>query len=229
HGVRPAWSGAKPLTLADEVALVEPILNAAGPVHLVGHSYGGAVALKAAALHPSAVASVTVFEPVLFRWLFDAAPDSGAAHQVMALAETMRKYLVRGDAYRAAAPFLNYWAGVGSWEAMPIERRDAAAARMRSVLAHFDALFGDPLSPADLRRVCRPMLFLSGTRSVASMRTIVRLLRTALPDASHEAFPGMGPMGPVSHAAEVNRRIVHFVDRILADEGGTSDRLRAAA
>ncbi|MGZ9031153.1 MAG: alpha/beta fold hydrolase, partial [Burkholderiaceae bacterium] len=153
HGVRPAWSGAKPLTLADEVALVEPILNAAGPVHLVGHSYGGAVALKAAALHPSAVASVTVFEPVLFRWLFDAAPDSSAARQVIALAETMRKYLVRGDASRAAAPFLNYWAGVGTWEAMSIERRDAAAARMRSVLAHFDALFGDPLSPADLRRV----------------------------------------------------------------------------
>ena len=82
HGGRPAWSGAKPLTLADDVALVEPILKAAGPVHLVGHSYGGAVALKAAALYPSAVASVAAYEPVLFRWLFEAAPDSRAASTI---------------------------------------------------------------------------------------------------------------------------------------------------
>jgi len=229
HGGRPAWSGARSLTLADEVTLVEPILKAAGPVHLVGHSYGGAVALKAAALHPSAVASVAVFEPVLFRWLFDAAPESSAAREVMAVAEAMRKYLGRGDAYRAAALFLNYWAGVGTWEAMSIERRDSAAARMRSVMAHFDALFGDLLSAADLQRIRQPMLFLSGMRSVASMRAISPLLRAALPGAVHEAIPGLGHMGPLTHAAEVNGRIVDFLDRVLENRGHASARLRAAA
>jgi pimeloyl-ACP methyl ester carboxylesterase len=229
HGGRPAWSGARPLTLADDVALVEPILKAAGPVHLVGHSYGGAVALKAAALHPSAVSSVAVFEPVLFRWVFEAAPDSGAAREVIAVAETIRKYLGRGDAYRAAAPFLNYWAGVGTWEAMSIERRDSAAARMRSVMAHFDALFGDPLSAGDLQRVRRPMLFLSGMRSVASMRALSSLLCAALPDAEHEAIPGLGHMGPLTHAAEVNGRVVDFLDRVLEGEGRSSEGLRAAA
>lgn len=229
HGGRPAWSGAKPLTLADEVALVEPILKAGRPVHLVGHSYGGAVALKAAALNPSAVASVAVFEPVLFRWLFDAAADSSAAREVMAVAETMRKYLDRGDAYRAAALFLDYWAGTGTWASMSIERRDSAAIRMRSVMAHFDALFGDPLSVEDLQRVRKPMLFLSGTRSVASMRTISPLLRAALPDAVHEAIPGLGHMGPVTHAAEVIERIIDFLDRVLETAGRSSERLRAAA
>ena len=228
HGVRAAWSGARPLTLSDEVALIEPILKSAGQVHLVGHSYGGAVALKAAAMHPSVVASVAVYEPVLFRWLFDAAPDSSAAREVMTVADTMRKFLERGDAWRAAAPFFNYWAGTGTWEAMSVERRDSAATRVRSVMAHFTALFGEPLSAADLRRIGRPMLFLSGTRSVASMRAIRGLLRAALPDAAHEAMEGLGHMGPVTHAAVVNGRILDFVHRVLEDAGGT-ERLRAAA
>src|SRR6185295_18102134 len=38
-----------PMTLADEAALIgDQIAHAKGPLHLVGHSYGGAVAFKMA-------------------------------------------------------------------------------------------------------------------------------------------------------------------------------------
>lgn len=228
HGAQPAWSGTRPLHLADEVALVEPLLASARRVHLVGHSYGGAVALKAGALHPATVASVTVYEPVLFRWLFDAEPDSDAARDVMAVAHAIRKHLERGDAYRAAARFLNYWTGVGTWESLPEARRDQAARRMRAVLGQFDALFGERLSATALRRVTGPMLFLSGAASVDSTRRIAAMLRVALPTAWHEELANMGHMGPVTHAAAVNRRIAEFVDRSEAGSRGEA-RFRAAA
>ena len=47
-GKSPDWPADRPLTLADEVALLEPVFASVGDrFHLIGHSYGGAVALKA--------------------------------------------------------------------------------------------------------------------------------------------------------------------------------------
>jgi pimeloyl-ACP methyl ester carboxylesterase len=75
HGERSPWRGARALSLADEAALVAPVLSREGDVHLVGHSYGGAVALKVASMYPQHVRSVTVYEPVMFRWLVGGAGD----------------------------------------------------------------------------------------------------------------------------------------------------------
>jgi pimeloyl-ACP methyl ester carboxylesterase len=55
----------------DEAVWLEPFLEAdagsgAGGTHLVGHSYGGVVALLAAARHPELLRSLTVIEPPAF-------------------------------------------------------------------------------------------------------------------------------------------------------------------
>src|SRR6266404_9896429 len=57
-----------PTTLAEEVDLLGDCLDkTAGPIHLVGHSYGGAVAFKIAtgSRFASRVRSLTLIEPVL--------------------------------------------------------------------------------------------------------------------------------------------------------------------
>src|SRR5262245_53397080 len=51
-------------THADDLAKFITALNA-GPVHLVGWSYGGVVATTAAVNNPSLVRSLTVYEPTL--------------------------------------------------------------------------------------------------------------------------------------------------------------------
>jgi pimeloyl-ACP methyl ester carboxylesterase len=217
HGQRPDWGGPMPLCLADEVALVEPVLRAAaGGVHVVGHSYGGAVALKLAALHPHALRSLVVYEPVLFGWLRDDEPPTPALEQIVAVADTLRVLLAGGRAQAAAERFIDFWSGAGSWAALPAGRREAIAARMPAVRQHFEALFGEPLRGAGLARVdLPPTLCLSGQRSVATTQRIAALLRRWLPGAQHEVLPAMGHMGPVTHADEVNHRIVAFLQAQL--------------
>jgi pimeloyl-ACP methyl ester carboxylesterase len=56
-GQGPAWPSDRDVALRDEVALLEPVFEAAGAPHfLIGHSYGAAIALMAALAGPSRLA-----------------------------------------------------------------------------------------------------------------------------------------------------------------------------
>jgi len=228
HGAQPAWPRRQPLALTDEVTLVEPILREVGAVHLVGHSYGGAVALKVAELYPQSVRSLVAYEPVLFRWLYEEDPASDAARAVIEVAAAMRQAL-HARSYRGAArPFVDYWSGTGTWDVMPEPRRQMVATRMGSVLPHFDALLDDERIATALHRIETPMLLLTGASTVASTRRIGEMLRAALPRAEHALLPGMGHMGPITHADVVNGCIAGFLQRLSLVR--TSRRwLRAAA
>jgi len=216
HGATPDWRGDSPLTLADDAALVEPLLADSGGVHVVGHSYGAAVALKLATLHPRSVRSLVTYEPVLFRLLIDDATCHQPAQDVVAVADCIRDQLLRNDPVSAAKRFIEFWSGAGSWDFLPAGRQHAVATRMRSVLQHFDALFGEPIQRAQLGQLRMPMLLLTGARTVTATRRIGAILRAALPAARHEVLPGMGHLGPITHAAKFNQRIAEFLDANVA-------------
>lgn len=226
HGARPAWRGDSPPTLADEARLAEPLLAEAGGAHIVGHSYGAAVALKLASLYPSSVRSLVAYEPVLFRWLMDDTDDHRSAQEVVAVADSMRDRLARNEGHAAAQRFIDFWSGSGSWESLPDGRRNAIARCMPAVLQHFDALFREPLRRAQLARLGIPMLFMTGSHTLAATRQLAVLLRLALPDAHHEVLRGMGHMGPITHAATVNRRIAEFLHAHSPSEPAPEPLLR---
>ena len=194
-------------TPADDAALVAPLL--ADGAHIVGHSYGGAVALKVATMYPTLVRSLVAYEPVLFHWLIN--ERHGPVQDVIAVADAMRERLASHEDHSAAQVFVDFWSGAGSWESLPEGKRTSIAARMCTVLQHFDALFSEPLQRAQLSLLRIPMLFMTGTHTVAVTRRVAELLRITFPDAQHEAMSGMSHMGPITHAADVNRRLVEFL------------------
>jgi pimeloyl-ACP methyl ester carboxylesterase len=144
-GKSPEWPAGRPLSLADEVALLGSVLVAAGErFHLVGHSYGGAVALAAALAAPDRVASLVLFEPVLFSVLIAEDPTHPAAREITAVRDDTVAALERGDPRASGARFVDYWMGGGTWAAMPEPRREALAIAMSAVRAEWDAAFREP-------------------------------------------------------------------------------------
>lgn len=213
HGATPPWHSDRPLTLADEAALVEPLIDSAqAGVHLVGHSYGGAVALKLALTHPARVRSLTVYEPVVFRMLFDFSLSHAASQSVLTTAASMRACLARGEREEAARQFVDFWSGAGAWDAMPPARQQAVAARMPAVMLHFDALFFDSMRLSHLATLTMPGLVLTGARTIPATRCIGELLRHALPCSRHNTLPDAGHLGPITHATAVNARIARFLE-----------------
>src|SRR6185436_7670595 len=101
--------------------------------HLVGHSYGGAIALKAALGLQPRLASLVLYEPVLFSVLLADAPESAAAREIVSLRDDAIGHIDRHDPEAAARSFIEYWMGEGAWQATPQARRPALAAAMRAV------------------------------------------------------------------------------------------------
>ena len=224
HGEQAAWSGNRPLTLADEAALAASLLEENGGVHLVGHSYGAAVALKLATIYPESVRSVAAYEPVLFRWLIDDVAHQQRAQEVIAVATSMRDELAGDREASAARRFIDFWSGAGAWNSMPAGKQSSIATCMRAVLQQFDALFYEPLQPAQLALLSMPMLFIGGTHTVNVTRRIVEVLRMTLPRAQHTLLQAMGHMGPVTHASEVNRTLLEFLEAQSAPGLQRADR-----
>jgi len=208
HGRQPGRPGA---TVHDEAALVQPLLQAAGAVHLVGHSYGGAVAVHLAAAQPARVLSLAVYEPVLFSLLAEHEPWSPAAAEARALAEATQGLVGAGEAEAAAARFVDYWSGPGTWAAMPASRRDGLVARMPFIAQHFETLYREPLPVHVLARLRMPLLCLRGSRSTPAARSIAALLQRLLPQGRHDEVPEAGHMGPLTHAAAVNPPLLAFL------------------
>ena len=106
HGERAPWHGPAPLTLADDAALADAVMTH-GDVHLVGHSYGAAVALKLALRHPERVRSLVAYEPVLMAWLVEHDAQAPATQALLATAALVRLGLAGGCAEVAARHFID--------------------------------------------------------------------------------------------------------------------------
>ena len=191
--------------LADEVALLAPVLAAAGDrVHLVGHSYGAAVAVQVALAAPGRVASMLLFEPTLFGLLEQEQPGGDAAAGIAAAAGAAAAAVARGDLPAAAEAFIDYWMGGGTWAAMPAARQASIATSMAPIGGWLRAVFASATTLADLRALTMPVALFGGAHSPAAAREVLRLLRQAWPTAESHTLDGMGHMAPVTHPDRVN-------------------------
>ena len=104
-------------------------------------------------------------------------------------------------------------AGTGSWDAIAQAHKPAIAESIRNVsgLAR-SAVQRFPRPLAAFANLQLPVLYLLAAQSRASAHAVARRLTATLPQVQVHTFADMGHMGPLTHAAQVNRAIPDFLD-----------------
>lgn len=207
-----AWPVASGARLQHELDALAPLLaSLGGRFHLVGHSYGAALALVIALAWPQRVASVVLYEPTAFPLLGRPGPGDPDATGIAAVATVAMAAVDRGDLHAAAESFIDYWMGAGSWAATPEARRGPVAASMRPIAQWTEALFAQPWPLPALAALPMPVLLLGGALSPASAHDVLPILAAAMPQARLHVLPGLGHMAPVTHPQVVNPLISAFL------------------
>lgn len=187
--------------IAHEVRLVQALARHIGqPVHLVGHSFGGTVALAAALSRSLDVASLSLFEanplPLIREF------DGGALHDDALRMSHAFEAAVHSGEPDAPARVIDFWGGAGVFAAMP----EAVRAYCRETAAvnvldwHTD--FGFEISAQECAALAMPVLLVRGAEANPAMVAITDTLQASLPNARHLAVDGAGHFLITSHAAQ---------------------------
>jgi len=175
------------------------------PVHLVGFSYGGWVAMNQAIRAPGRVASITLLDPAgltkldarFWLWL----SVSGLASMApMPLRRRLARWL---DSPSMAEPELVplMWAGIRGYHAEP----------------KFPAVLTDD----ELRAISVPALLVTGARSSLLTPAEARARGSLMPHAEVAVVPGSH--GGFNRITELNNRIAAFIKAQAASRQATDD------
>lgn len=195
--------------------ILQEILKIGQAVHLVGHSFGGGVALKIALMRPDLVKSLTLYEPVAFHILRGrGAEDAGLLAGLKQVEESLRGAGPDGRDGAGLKPFIDFWNSDGAWDRMPETLRDRLTSATAAVLADFDSCFSEDWRLEDLGGLELPTQLLMGMESPEIAQRTATLIFGQIPNAELVMLPGLGHMAPIHAPDWVNPRIKQHIARI---------------
>jgi pimeloyl-ACP methyl ester carboxylesterase len=228
------WTGTHAFTLADEAArTIDLIDRSVNKVHLVGHSYGGGVALHVALARPARITSLVLYEPSAFH-LLKIMGDRGAAAfaEISDITRVTAQGVIAGDYAGAAAAFVDYWGGVGAWTALRPTMQAALIRWAPKAPLDFRALIEEPTPLAAYSDLRMPVLVMRGEHAPRPTRKIAEILASVMPKARLAVIDGAGHMGPSTHGFVVSKLIAAHIgaaEAAICRRRGGRSRLAAIA
>lgn len=209
YGFTSPWYAGRKQTLADAAEVTFALCKTIpGPIHLVEHSWGGAVALETANKLGPKVSHLALYEPMLCGLLHGHGKAEAWSEALGIYAAVQR--LGDAQAWEALAQvFTDYFNGDGTWAATPTERQRAIAAQLPPNRHEWDTS-SQSMTVQNFIGVTARTLILRGSRTRLVTREIADVLCQAFPHWQLQEIQDAGHMGPLTHSAIVNAEIQSF-------------------
>jgi pimeloyl-ACP methyl ester carboxylesterase len=214
-----------------EAEIVEAVVRRAasrtgGPVHLVGHSFGGTTALAVALRRQVPLASLAILEapvPELLRY-------KGEHGHYRAFRQMTDAYFAafRAGDKEAIGAMIDFYGGAGTFAGWPERVRRYAVETTPVNLADWTCAYRFELTAASLAAVDVPTLVAWGAASHPAMTRANRLLAEGMPDASSAAIAGAAHFMISTHPGEVARLVADHVNGCEREHARGRGRSRAA-
>ncbi len=209
HGRSEPWPEPQPFDFHLDVERVGALLESLGSAHLIGHSYGGLVALHAAIAAPGRIRTLQLFDPVAFGVL-----DPVADRDVLGLIRNLDlETWEPTDDGRSAwfRRFVDYWSGTGAWDALPAAARAEFVRVAWVVREGVRSLMADHTSLDAYRVLACPVSILTGQTTPPTARRVDEYLAGAT-HGSLQVITGAGHFAPVTAAGAVNPLLIAAIE-----------------
>lgn len=214
-------------SMAEHVDDLEAVVGAldAGPVHVVGHSYGAFLGLLLSIRSPSLVRSLVLGEPPVLTLVTSDPPKPGELFKLLLTSPRTAVSIVRfgasavapataearkGRAEEAMLRFGRYVLGREAFEALSEERLEQV--RANSMAAEFLGSGFAPLDPDQVRRVRTPTLLVTGSRSPGFFHRLADRLEALLPDCERAEIAGASHISHEDEPGAYNRAVLSFLE-----------------
>ena len=201
-----------------EAEILESVIRkAGGKVHVVGHSFGGGIALVVALRKRVPLASVTIVEAPAVEIL----RAMGEHDHYRAFRNMTDEYFtsLENGNKEAIATMIDFFGGAGTFASWPPRLREYAVTTTSVNILDWASAYGFPISPAALAKIDVPTAILCGGESHPAVYRACELLTMCIPGASFATIEGAAHFMIATHPKNVARFIVeHVVDNVDAPQ-----------
>jgi len=192
-------------------AIERAISQAGSPVNLVGHSFGGEVALAVALRGRVELHSLAIFEAP--------APDMLRA---FGRTEPYGRFRAMTEAYlsdfgsgnrEAIGAMIDFYGGPGTFASWPRQIRSHVANATATNILDWQSAYGAGYDPDALAELKLPVLVVVGGESHPAVREANSLIADAIPGAAFATIEGASHFMLATHPKEVASLIVRHVSR----------------
>lgn len=216
YGKSDDWNENWPVDLSSEVDLIENLASSFDqPVHLVGHSHGGTLALEVAKRGRVDLQSLCLFEATPFNILY----THGDVKVFEELENMFLEYFeaVSKNEPHAVRRVIDYWDGRGAYDAMPENIKSFLNSAVPMNIVNVKAGFASTANQQDFSQISIPTLTVYGEETAASCKAMTLAICEWLPNAEVEAIPQAGHFLISTHAEESAKILDSWIKRIATN------------